>query len=175
MSITDEFRKYVQCWRETPQLLEDLDAGDIDGILADLERFADRIDAEHEREVRQAHADGLNEQVDFHDNFVPSNYTLLPVDADGVPIHLGDRMGHDGARVERIVLKADGEHSVYLAKLPNVLHEYFCCEIAHHAPTVEELLVEFGTKWHTTLGVDAEHELIAEYATKLRLAGEGES
>lgn len=51
MSITDELRKYAQDWRETPNLMGDLDAGDIDGLLGDLEHIADRIDAEHKAKV----------------------------------------------------------------------------------------------------------------------------
>lgn len=49
--ITDELRKYVQDWRETPNLMDDLDAGDVDGILEDVLHFADGIDAEHRRRI----------------------------------------------------------------------------------------------------------------------------
>lgn len=49
MSITDELRMYVQDWRDTPSLMDDLDRGDVDGILEDFIRIADRIDAEVDR------------------------------------------------------------------------------------------------------------------------------
>lgn len=47
MSITKELRMYVQDWRDTPSLMDGLDRGDVDGILEDFIRIADRIDAEH--------------------------------------------------------------------------------------------------------------------------------
>ena len=40
MSITDELREYVQSWRETPNLMDELDAGDIDGLLGDFEHIS---------------------------------------------------------------------------------------------------------------------------------------
>ncbi len=51
VSVTAELRHYVGMWRSTPKLMEDLDAGDVDAILEDVLRFADRIDAEHRRRV----------------------------------------------------------------------------------------------------------------------------
>lgn len=42
-------------------------------------------------------------------------------------------------------------------------------------PTVEDVLREFGDKYcDVSLGSDAESELFAEYAAKLRLAGDAE-
>lgn len=49
MSITDELREYVQDWRDTPGLMDDLDGGDVDGILEDFIRIAGRIDEEADR------------------------------------------------------------------------------------------------------------------------------
>lgn len=104
-----------------------------------------------------------------------ANYVELPKDADGETIHIGDRV-EDNERVARIVL-TDGswEPSVYIEKLPNVLHEYFCNEISHyHKPTVEDVLEEFFGKANLPDGTQTRAELIAEYAPKLRLAGEVE-
>lgn len=56
MSITDELRMYVQDWRDTPSLMDDLDRGDIDGILEDFLRIADRIDAEHRKALEKVAA-----------------------------------------------------------------------------------------------------------------------
>ena len=70
-------------------------------------------------------------------------YMELPVDADGVPIHVGDAM--DDGKVAKMVISDDGEHSVYVYKLPNVLHELYCYETAHAKPDpVKELLEEFA-------------------------------
>ncbi len=56
MSITDELRMYVQDWRDTPSLMDDLDSGDVDGILEDFIRIADRIDEQHGRALERVAA-----------------------------------------------------------------------------------------------------------------------
>lgn len=101
MSITEELRMYVQDWRDTPSLMDGLDMGDVDGILADFIRIADRIDAEHAEAV----ADALQLRGE------PDRWMELPVDADGVPIHVVDELtnGEDlPARVWALILAGDG-------------------------------------------------------------------
>jgi len=56
MSITDELRMYVQDWRDTPSLMDGLDRGDIDGILEDFLRIADRIDEQHRKALEKVAA-----------------------------------------------------------------------------------------------------------------------
>lgn len=56
MSITDELRMYVQDWRDTPSLMDGLDRGDIDGILEDFIRIADRIDEQHRKALEKVAA-----------------------------------------------------------------------------------------------------------------------
>ena len=56
MSITDELREYVQDWRDTPSLMDGLDRGDVDGILEDFIRIADRIDEQHRRALERVAA-----------------------------------------------------------------------------------------------------------------------
>lgn len=56
MSITDELREYVNDWRDTPSLMDGLDRGDIDGILEDFIRIADRIDEQHRRALERVAA-----------------------------------------------------------------------------------------------------------------------
>lgn len=151
MSITSELRDFVDelaCHRCTRDMLREI---------------ADRIDAEHEAAL-------LNVHIDLMD---ANGWVRLPEDADGVPIHIGDRV-ENNERVARIVL-TDGswEPSVYIEKLPNVLHEYFCNEISHyHEPTVEDVLDEFFGKANLPDGTQTRAEIIAEYAAKLRLAGD---
>ena len=115
--------------------------------------------------------------TDEQQRFIDEHYQLLPKDADGEAIHIGDRV-ENNERVVRIVL-TDGswEPSVYVQKLPNVLHEYFCNEISHyHEPTVEDVLTKMleqavgYSDAHTTVAANA----IVEYAAKLRLAGDAE-
>lgn len=155
MSITDELR---DCIRTANRSYEDVRNPYNDREILyipeeELTAIADRIDERIERE-----------------------YVKLPVDADGVPIHVGDRV-ENNERVVRIVL-TDGswEPSVYVEKLPNILHEHFCHEISHyHEPTVDDVLREFAEKV-TDSQIPSVHptyeEAIAEYAAKLRLAKE---
>ena len=56
MSITDELREYVNDWRDTPSLMDDLDSGDVDGILEDFIRIADRIEEQHRRALEKVAA-----------------------------------------------------------------------------------------------------------------------
>jgi hypothetical protein len=64
----------------------------------------------------------------------------------------------DNEKVARIVLTdSSWEHSVYVYKLPNVLHEYFCNEIAHYKePDTAESIVR-----DLTLGNISESDAIA--------------
>lgn len=68
-------------------------------------------------------------------------------------------------RVVRIVL-TDGswEPSVYVEKLPNFLHEYFCHEVSHYQPDSWERIIEDamsfeGDGWYSTRD-DAMAELV---------------
>ena len=155
MSITKELREW---WvRKFPVMSKELHQ--------DLTAIADRIDAEYERVKAESIIDMTDESMAEH------GWTRLPVDADGEYIHIGDRM-ENNERVARIVLTNESwEPSVYLEKLPNVLHEYFCSEISHyHAPTVEDVLYEslrrFGAVEERTPEVE---EWLHEQAQRLQL------
>ena len=126
MSITDELREWASANLSYKSRYDTLIA------------IADRIDQVHEEAVAAARSNGVTE----YGSMVAREYVKLPVDADGVPIRIGDRM-ENGERVARIVITDDQwEPSVYLYKLPNVLHEYFCNEVSHYKPTVEDVLTE---------------------------------
>lgn len=175
MKITDELRECAGSFRLFNS-----------GVQETLYAIADRIDEKHERTFRNL-TDALHKQEDATRELAEKS-VLLPVDADGEVIHIGDRV-ENNERVVRIVL-TDGscEPSVYVEKLPNVLHECFCNEISHyHEPTVEDVLRECCYKYHSLLIDDmndainrverdyiAPDEIIAEYAAKLKLAGNAE-
>ena len=97
----------------------------------------------------------------------------LPKDADGEYIHIGDVMewcdSGETLTVEGIgsdvLFYIDGENAEWAAAR-NKRH--------HHEPTVEDVLREFGDWYAHTKGGCDEDGIIAEYAAKLRLAGEGE-
>ena len=186
MSATDELR----AWAHGP------DEGD--DWLDRIDEFCDRIDEEHERVVRErrrscVYYDPERHYCSCHD-FDVSGYVELPKDADGEYIHVGDVVdvmptdkftGHRDVVVTSVIFK----HSAALVTvdtadrpftfMPNRIRH-------HHAPTVEDVLREFAEKMNENLGMytgeaidadewrDADAKTIAEYAAKLRLAGDAE-
>lgn len=164
MSITDELRKLTKNSTLSSWTVEYLTA------------IADRIDAEHQKAIQE-----LNNLADAS--------VLLPVDADGVPIRVGDKVYQVGGgwvyTVKSITLYPDNttvtfecEHGFGSDSAHNVRH--------YHEPTVEDLLREFAEKMNENIGMytseaidadewrDADNKTIAEYAAKLRLAENGE-
>ena len=156
MNITDELRKWASV--EVPYKYGH-----------QLCAIADRIDAEYQKAIRE-----LNNLADAS--------VLLPVDADGEIIHVGDMMERGEARGRVIALmlskypkkwggglhwgvQLEGEHAPTALDL--TFHHY-------HAPTVEDVLTEMVAKvierGELTNGAA---QTIAEYAKRLTLA-EGE-
>lgn len=89
----------------------------------------------------ELHSWGM-ELADEIEREIADRYMELPLDADGVPIHLGDKMNE--GKVAKLVIADDGEHSVYVYKLPNVLHEFYSYEVARKPRTLEDVLEEFA-------------------------------
>ena len=158
-SITDELREYAE-------------KNECKSYCKLLTAIADRIDAEHAVKVERL--EKYRAAVDA----MLKEYVKLPVDADGVPIKVGDTMEWPttGESFEVVGISAntlfyiehDFDDSAQWTAAHNKRH--------HHAPTVEDVLREFagkvcnsGHQW----GLDAA-DTIAEYAAKLRLAGEVE-
>lgn len=168
MSITDELRDWFK------------DRMFMANGWQEIHDIADRIDEEHQKAIRE-----LNNLADAS---VP-----LPVDADGVPIRVGDVLDSkvdylfDGRPfdVRALVLCEDGwdvaDGRFGNRYKPNSLRR-------HHPPTVEDILMEFHERMDelgTTdqcVGTDRADavdallreraELVAEYAQKLRLVEE---
>lgn len=108
-------------------------------------------------------------------------WVKLPVDADGMPIRVGDKMewcDPDGEVTVTCYVDAvgvgcffawDGANGRYAQKCANAYRHYT-------PPTVEDVLQEMleqavgYSDAHTTVALNA----IAEYSAKLRLAGEDE-
>lgn len=111
------------------------------------------------------------------------DYTPLPVDADGVPIHVGDVMDGYSKTIEVVELRIGRSGWVLISRDGNGYAD--CAAFTHHhAPTVEDVLREFAQEMNENLGMytgeaidadewhEADERTIAEYAAKLRLAGE---
>ena len=108
------------------------------------------------------------------------NMVPLPVDADGVPIHVGDVMEWvdiEGTVEVVCTVDAVGVDCFFAWDAANCQYAQKCANAYrhHHAPTVEDVLREFAEKI-TDSQVPGVHptyeEAIAEFAAKLTLRGE---
>ena len=175
MSVTDELREYAQGWRETPNLMDDLDAGDVDGILADFEHIADRIDAEHEAKVAYwqgaSYKDGYDEGFASADDLLAQHgWVRLPVDADGKVIHIGDVMEWpDGSTAEVVGI---GPDTFFYVEDGEDAAEWSCAsdKIHYHAPTVKDVLREFAMAVCKDDALTIRKDVVDQYAAKIRLA-----
>ena len=140
--------------------------------FAIFEAVADRIDAEHERTVgfckRLEDAAAKREDVEIFG----VEYTVLPLDAHGEYIHIGDVMewcdSGETLTVEGIgsdvLFYIDGENAEWTAAR-NKRH--------HHEPTVEDVLRAMLDALDVDVCADPD-ATIAEYAKRLRLVEEDE-
>ena len=180
MSITDELREYV------------IDAdgmGMTHGHAKCIYAIADRIDAAHRSALEKlaAQLDTTNDMREFCGRIEQAatnrddvqlwgvDYTPLPVDADGVPIHVGDVMENIVCPSVHREATGVGVECFYGWDEDNARYSQFgaVCYRHHRAPTVEDVLREFARE----LDADAygiTDAKVAEYAAKLRLVGEGE-
>ena len=137
------------------------------------------IDAEHEEACReqynQGHNDGFDSGFASADDWLAQNedamaehgWVRLPVDADGVPIRVGDVMAYED-NTKPMAVTALVPPAVFLTE-DGPRYADMCRH--YHAPTVEDVLREMLEKAvgysnaHTTAAINA----IAEYAAKLQL------
>jgi len=98
------------------------------------------------------------------------DYTALPLDADGVPIHAGDVLDGYGKTIEVVELRYGRSGWVIVSRDGNAYAD--CAAFSHHyATTVEDMLREFAKRWDDPAHY-AKGELVETFAAKLRLAGE---
>ena len=164
MSITDELRDWAgqhKGWH-----LFDMQLNDI----------ADRIDAEHEHQLVEAKAEGIAEGIDADfEAREHHGWVKLPVDADGVPIHIGDKLIDKDDKLSKpafvkCILYNDEGCAVSDIDPHGCWYEPSL--LRRHRPTVGDVLREFICDHEE--GVRDEVDLIAEYAAKLRLRGDAE-
>ena len=175
MSITDELRNY------TEKQIKWLDMTKVH--YRKLFAIADRIDAEHEKQVAEAFTKGAIEGIDMTEEH-SVEYIELPKDADGEIIHVGDMM-----ETERFgVVEVEGFiHNAIAFNAYDPQPARICTVPAnqcrhYHEPTVEDVLREFAEKMNENLGLytgeaidadewrSADAQTIAEYAKRLKLA-----
>ena len=101
------------------------------------------------------------------------DYTALPVDADGVPIHVGDVMEWRFDNGEFEVIGIGGNTLFYIDKDSGECEWTAAGDKHHHyAPTVEDVLREMLDAWGELPSNATNDAIVAEYASKLRLAGD---
>ncbi|MBQ3267243.1 MAG: hypothetical protein IJH08_04935 [Atopobiaceae bacterium] len=112
-------------------------------------------------------------------------WVRLPVDADGEPIHVGDVMDEQlpfggyaaPAPVDTMELSRGAGGYGWMVRLDSESGAFINPKLLrhHHAPTVEDVLREFyvyaerGKEHHRE---DVDDAVLAEYAARLRLAGD---
>ena len=185
MSITDELREYSKTTTSFP------------AIFKELTDIADRIDEQRENDAIGEYTRGYNagfnaasaevESADELRERMEREYTKLPVDADGVPIKVGDVMEWPTTG-ETFEVVGIGDGTLFYVEDGSECADWTGATTKrhHHEPTVEDVLREFAEKMNENMGMytgeaidadewrDADRQTIAEYASKLRLAGEVE-
>lgn len=151
VSITDELREWI----------DGLYTPNSSTLKMEGERIADRIDAAHER----AMADAWLAAMPTDSQMAELGYAKLPVDADGVPIHVGNKIEYlsGGRDIVRFITLNDNGWLVNERGWEPYTMRHHCVQ------TVEDVLREFARECDAdAYGItDAK---VAEFAAKLRLA-----
>ena len=183
MNSIDNLREYALTAASVNATTRAVLAGYVDEIEREVEQLREREYQNGREDAKGAveFADRLKAAVDKREDVTlfGVDYTPLPVDADGVPIHVGERVqliGNDPSTVShmslagdgwRVYVKYDGDLGTGSGEPSRIRH--------HHAPTVEDVLQELTNEvWNrccegataSDSGID---ELVAEYAAKLML------
>ena len=159
---------------------------------SELISIADGIDAEHAAMQEYWRKDGWNTGYDEgfasaddwlaqHEGAMEEHgWAHLPKDAEGEPIHIGDVMEwmpYDET-YQPVIRTVVGVGTDVFFAWSNEKSQYaqYCAEAYrhHHAPTVEDVLLEFAKTYGECADAANWQDIIAEYAAKLRLAGEGD-
>lgn len=153
MRSSDELREYSNTFVPSAKLL----------------RIADHIDAEHEQFVSfyKRLEDATIKRKDVE--IFGVEYMALPVDADGVPIRVGDVMVYAEGNTCPMKVVALVPPSVFLTddgpRYADMCRHY-------HEPTVEDVLWEFGQGWHEQMNKPETFDIadyIERFAAKLQL------
>lgn len=124
MSITDELREW---WvRRFPVMDKELHE--------DFTAIADRIDAEHERELRETGEDIVRD--------VKREWVRLPLDADGEPIHIGDVVEWSDGSTCEVVGIGDGGTLYYMDEMEGTIGWTNADGKRHHRPDSWERIIE---------------------------------
>lgn len=149
--------------------------------IARERRTLNKIEAQ--RDEARAFADRLRDSAEKQEDVTifGVDYMPYPQDADGVPIHVGDELvllhnsNHVKVRSMELLETEEMRWRMWPEGGGGGWGDYTECR-HYEQPTVEDVLREFGDRYcDVILDSDAEKELFAEYAAKLRLAGDVDS
>ena len=177
MESIDRLREYVCDMTSVSSMTKANMSVYLDAIEQEVEQLRDR-------EYQNGREDA-GDAVEFADRLCRASerredvtlwgvdYMPLPVDADGVPIHVGDVLewvDPDGEVEVVCMVDAVGVGCFFAWDAANCRYAQKCANAYrhHHAPTVEDVLREFAEG----LGVPVADSYIAATAAKLRLAGD---
>lgn len=100
---------------------------------------------------------------------IAERYMELPLAADGVPIHIGDKMQYHGGDPFTVCAVAPGViHTWAAVKLGErkTTYDYEPIRCTHYKPrTLDDVLTDFAEKWMDT---DDANALLAKYAEEIR-------
>ena len=181
MSITDELRvcarTFLGVWvdsvSQTITFTTSNVAPTVDSIRMDsrLLAIADCIDEEHRKAIASVMNDAL---YHANDKDMAELGWYRALGADKQPIKFGDEVEHNGVRANVLGITFHGTTP------PTVCIMRGDCWVEadelHHVkqPTVEDTLHELIGKALMLSEIDGENELVAEYAKRLTLRGDGE-
>ena len=116
--------------------------------------------------------DKIDKMVREAQRELDNRYQLLPLDADGEIIHVGDKMFYgDDVFVVCGVGQENGRAAVYYTE-EGRYDAYFASVCHHyHKPTVEDLLRRFGSVYGAT-NIDDLDSLVAKYAETIKGLGD---
>ena len=103
---------------------------------------------------------------------IADGYTRLPVDADGVPIHVGDICEMGGVQFKVRQLCTDG--NCWWAV--DGTGEFYIAELCHHVKprTLEDVLREYGKAYHAHMADNymnydgTDEQVVEKYADRIR-------
>ena len=178
MSITDELRDWAHGFTEPYKRNEQQLLAIADRIeAAALSRRNAAYNMGYKAGIDMGFASADDWLADHEDAMAEHGWVKLPVDADGVPIRMGDVLTDGEYKFKVFELAAFGDGSWSIRNEDG--DAWAACDVTHHhEPTVEDVLWEFASAYDRIGGEDDEHQkylnLIAEFAAKLRLAGDAE-
>ena len=126
---------------------------------------------------------GLLEQYDpddWSDEYLhEQGLVRLPVDADGIPVRVGDKVTYGDygkCTVKKVAIAISDcvrNYVTIVDKYGMSDHTESSALTHYHEPTLEDVLMEFGNRWNDTDECD-EHDLAKEFAARLREVMDGE-